>query len=284
MSDGDLARYVGRTQTRTDIADRRRVQLLGATLDDNGAPWPGDLLPPLGHWLHFVPDAPAGELGDDGHPAPTKGGFLPPSDLPRRMWAGSRIEFLAAVPLGDAITRRSTIAAVSPKQGKSGRLLFVTVVHDISAGDGPVAIHEEQDIVYREAATPDPQPSTPQPARLAPTGAGLRILPDPVLLFRYSALTFNGHRIHYDADYVRNIEKYPGLVVQGPLIATLLLNHLLLARPRSQVSSFEFRALAPAFANQPLTLTVTEQGDDAFMLQSAGPAGPTMNARAVLKD
>jgi 3-methylfumaryl-CoA hydratase len=165
------------------------------------------------------------EIGPDGHPK--RGGFLPPVPLPRRMWAGSRLTFVQPVRVGDALTRESRILDVSGKEGRTGHLVFVTVRHDYSLASG-LAITEEHDIVYRD----NPQPGQPAPKPTpAPTDSQFsrEIVPDPVLLFRYSALTFNGHRIHYDRSYVTEVEGYPGLIVHGPLIATLLLD--LLRRP-----------------------------------------------------
>ena len=191
--------------------------------------------------LDAVPDwVPQGQLGPDGHPK--RGGFLPPvHDLPRRMWAGGRLRFLAPLHAGDAVRRTSTILSVNEKQGGSGRLVFVTVGHVIE-GPGGTAIEEQHDIVYRGAEGAATKPTAPAPP--APAGA-LRgmVHPDSVLLFRYSALTGNGHRIHYDLDYVRGVEGYPGLVVHGPLQATWLAG-LLAGR---DVASFGFRGLRPAF-------------------------------------
>jgi 3-methylfumaryl-CoA hydratase len=196
---------------------------LSATLDRND-PLPNDSteVSPLGHWLYFLPIARQSEIGPGGHSK--RGGFLPPVLLPRRMWAGSRSTFHRKLRVGDDVTRVSSIKDVNVKHGRSGALMFVTGRHELSAANGVVTT-EEHDIVYRD----NPQPGAKLPApQVAPTEPSFsrEILPDPVLLFRYSALTLNGHRIHYDRRYVTEVEGYPGLVVHGPLVATLLLDLL----------------------------------------------------------
>ena len=200
-------------------------------------------LPPLWHWLYFLPIFRLSEAGYDGHAA--LGDFLPPVPLPRRMWAGSRIKFLAPLKLGNEYKKISTIKSVSAKSGRSGDLVFVTVTHEVSS-EGSICINEEHDIVYREKAT-----SSSASAKLveAPKEFDFSndINPDPVLLFRYSALTFNGHRIHYDHPFCTETEGYDGLVVHGPLLATLLLNGLANHKPNCIVQNFEFRAMAPVF-------------------------------------
>ncbi|HEY4298828.1 MAG TPA: MaoC family dehydratase N-terminal domain-containing protein [Paraburkholderia sp.] len=220
---------------------------MAATLDREES---GNAVPPLWHWLYFLPVAPMAEVGDDGHPK--RGGFLPPVPLPRRMWAGGRLTFHAPLKVGEHATRTSTIANIEDKTGRSGRLVFVTVQHTIEAG-GELKIEEEHDIVYRDAPHEGARP--PQPQR-APEGETWRrrIDTDPVLLFRYSALTFNGHRIHYDYPYVTQVEGYPGLVVHGPLIATLLVDLVRREQPNATLQSFAFRALRPTFAGQPFTV------------------------------
>jgi 3-methylfumaryl-CoA hydratase len=193
--------------------------------------------------------APARALGADGHPE--RGGFLPPVPLPRRMWAGGRLTFQRPLTLGVTAERQSRIEAVKVKQGRSGRLVFVTVRHVIADQDGP-CVEEEQDIVFRDEA----DRSAPAQPVAAPTAATWRrvIRPDPVLLFRYSALTFNGHRIHYDQPYVTQIEGYPGLIVHGPLIATLLLDLVRREAPGRALARFSFRAVSPLFEIAPFTV------------------------------
>ncbi len=278
MNDRDPA--IGRQEIADDVADPARVAGLAALLDHAAPPWRPGTLPPLGHWLLFPPQVRQSLLGGDGHPHRGAAGLLPAVDLPRRMWAGSRVRFLAAITLGAALRRTSTLVAATPKAGRSGAMLFATVRHEIHDG-ATLAIVEEQDIVYREAAAPGA--ITPRATGEVPGDAVARtIVPDPVLLFRYSALTFNGHRIHYDRDYARQVEGYPGLVVHGPLIATLLLDLLLRRNPGAEVTGFTFRASAPAFDGEPLTLGFA-RADDAFALHAVGPHGVTTAASATLE-
>ena len=242
-----LQQWIGRTETLSDVAGAVPLQALAATLDREEVPVrAGDPLPPGAHWLYFLPLHRQSELGPDGHAR--RGGFLPPVPLPRRMWAGSRIDFLRPLLVGDALTRRSTIADVRLKQGRSGPLVFVRVRHEIAGADGP-ALLDEHDIVYRAPAAPGETAPPPPPA---PEAAWAReVRPDPVLLWRYSALTFNGHRIHYDHPYATSVEGYPGLVVHGPLMATLLLDLLQRQRPQARLARFTFRALRPVFDTHP---------------------------------
>jgi 3-methylfumaryl-CoA hydratase len=220
---------------------------LAATLDREES---GNTVPPLWHWLYFLPVAPLAEVGPDGHPK--RGGFLPPVPLPRRMWAGGRLTFHAPLNVGDRARRTSTIANIEDKTGRSGRLVFVTVQHTIEV-NGELKVEEEHDIVYRDAPQEGARPQQPS---LAPEGESWRrtIDADAVMLFRYSALTFNGHRIHYDYPYVTEVEGYPGLVVHGPLIATLLVDLVRRELPQATLQSFAFRALRPTFAGQPFTV------------------------------
>ena len=268
----DFESWVGRTTERTDVIDAHRVGGIIATLDrDDPAPAPGTPLPPCWHWMFCAEAAPQLALGADGHAE--RGGFLPPIPLPRRMWAGSRVTFHAAPVVGDAIVRRSTILSVTPKTGKTGNLVFVVVRHETLAG-GELAIEEEQDLVYREAPQPGASPPPPKPA---PEGAPWRrdIVPDPVLLFRYSALTFNGHRIHYDYPYCLNEEGYPGLVVHGPLIATLMVDLARRERPDARISGFSFRAMSPLFDTGPFSVAgnPAEDGSSADVWAANGDGG-----------
>ncbi len=249
--------YVGQTENRTDTVWPTVIRGLAATLDiPEQEVAPGGRLPPLWHWMLFQEWAPAHGLGPDGHPK--RGGFLPPvHDLPRRMWAGGRVRFLAPLHAGDAVERTSTILKVEEKSGGSGRLVFVTVRHVI-AGPAGAAIEEEHDIVYRgtegaavRAAEPAPQPGAGSFGRV--------VQPDPVLLFRYSALTANGHRIHYDLDYVTREEGYPGLIVHGPLQATLLADLVRRHRPGASIARFSFRGRRPAFHQNKLRLVGWER-------------------------
>jgi 3-methylfumaryl-CoA hydratase len=252
--------HIGRTETRHDTVWPLLARGLAATL---GVPEPERFLPPLWHWTLFQDWAPADGLGPDGHPR--RGGFLPPvHDLPRRMWAGGRLIFHAPLIIGETVTRTSIVQSVTEKQGASGRLVFVTVRHDIAGPGGP-AITEEQDLVYRGIDGNAVRPAAP--AAPVPSIAARTVRPDPVLLFRYSALTGNGHRIHYDADYVRDVEFYPGLVVHGPLQATWLA-----AMVGEGLSRFAFRGLRPAFAGNKLVLEAWRE-DGTVRLRSRDETG-----------
>ncbi|MDO9286015.1 MAG: MaoC family dehydratase N-terminal domain-containing protein [Aquabacterium sp.] len=255
-----LRDWIGRSETLHDTIVPTPVVALTATLDHAAAAVPpGTPLPSLWHWLYFLPMARHSEIGADGHPR--RGGFLPPVPLPRRMWAGSQLAFHAPVRVGDVVQRQSTIADVTVKEGRSGRLVFVKVKHELRCnGAAEPAISEFHDIVYREAKQPgDVEP----PPTAAPTGATWQreIVPDPVLLFRYSALTFNGHRIHYDRPYVTEVEGYPGLVVHGPLIATLLLDLLRRQMPGADVAAFRFKAVRPTHDLHPFKVNGQLQPD-----------------------
>lgn len=241
-----------------DLVTAAPVAALAATLDlRRDDPRPGDALPPLWHWLYFLPFHRQSELGPDGHAR--RGGFLPPVDLPRRMWAGGRVEFHRPLRVGRDVTRVSRIADVTFKEGSSGPLVFVLVRHEISDADG-LALTEEHDIVYR--GHPRPEESAPAP-RNSPADAlwERTIHPDDVLLFRYSALTFNGHRIHYDRRYATQVEGYPGLVVHGPLIATLLVDLIREHLPGATVTRFEFRAVSPIFDTAAFTVAGKPEAD-----------------------
>jgi 3-methylfumaryl-CoA hydratase len=236
--------WLGRSTQSADTLSAVPVRLLSALLDADEPPAAvGDEVAPLRHWLCFLPADRQSAMGNDGHPQ--RGSFLPPVPLPRRMWAGSALTFHRPVRVGDELRRTSTIAGISKKQGSTGELVFVRVAHELSVDGAPV-LSEMQDIVYRGA--PQGAQATGN-IRTVPAGETFcrSITTDPVLLFRYSALTFNAHRIHYDRPYAIDEEGYPGLVVQGPLIATLLLDTLLLHHPGVRLKSFAFKAVAPLF-------------------------------------
>jgi len=275
----DLGSHIGRQERRTDVSDHGRVARLAATLDHGEPPWHPGVLPPLAHWLYFLPDALHSQLGPDGHPNRSRDGLLPDSAPPRRMWAGSRIEFLADIPLDVPIVRTSTLIAASPKTGRSGDMLFVKVRHEIAREGGPTAIVEEQDIVYRAAATASAPFERPATLPASPDPCARVIAADAAMLFRYSALTFNAHRIHYDRDYARQVEGYPDLVVQGPLVATLMLDHLLRLRPGGHMRLYSFRAASPLFVNEAIRLGASVDGDEAAPY-AAGPAGVAMTGAA----
>ncbi|GAB5430958.1 MAG: MaoC family dehydratase N-terminal domain-containing protein [Epibacterium sp.] len=246
-----LADWIGRTETRTEWIAPFPANALAATLDCSGTEYGEDSeLPPLWHWMHFLPIYKLSEAGYDGHAA--LGGFLPPVPLPRRMWAGSRLQFHAPLRIGHVLTKKSTVQSVIAKKGRSGPLVFITVRHLIFDQD-TLGIDEEHDIVYRQKPSPDAPVPKPLPAPET-SDFSREITPDPVLLFRYSALTFNGHRIHYDRPFCTVSEGYSGLVVHGPLLATLLLDLLRRERPSATVTGFEFRALSPVFDNDPFSV------------------------------
>jgi 3-methylfumaryl-CoA hydratase len=256
----NLKDWIGRSEEVSDIATATPYAALSATFDRPAErPAAGTPLPGLWHWLYFLPLHRQSEIGPDGHAK--RGGFLPPVPLPRRMWAGSQFTFHKPLRIGDAMTRTSTIHDVSEKSGRSGPLVFVKVRHEIRrAGETDIALTEFHDIVYREAAKPD---DVAPPPKAAPASATWekKWVPDDVLLFRYSALTFNGHRIHYDRKYVTEVEGYPGLVVHGPLIATLLMDLLRRQVPAADVASFRFRALRPTFDGRPMRVNGQPQPD-----------------------
>jgi 3-methylfumaryl-CoA hydratase len=268
--DTDERDWIGRRELRRDVLTEGPLDRLSATLDRNDAPLgQGDVAPPLAHWLCFLPDEPQSAIGPDGHAG--RGGFLPPiHDLPRRMWAGSRIAFPGELRVGMTLVRRSTVTTVERKQGKAGPLVFVTVQHEIGEPDGPPLVIDEHDIVYRGLGGPAATAAAP-----AERGEWRRSLrPDPVLLFRYSALTFNGHRIHYDRSYATEVEGYPGLIVHGPLIATLLLDLLRRKMPEARVESFAFRAMSPLFDGREMTVNGTPpDGDGVVKLWAANAEG-----------
>ena len=247
-----LRKWIGKSESATDILHAQQSRLMQLTLDREATLETGDVLPPVWHWAYFLSGVPMSELGRDGHPA--LGGFLPPVALPRRMWAGGRLTFEKPVLLGESITKKSTIKDVMLKQGKSGSLAFVVVRHEYLDQQNELRFTEEHDIVYRE----DPSPDAPKPAPVAPPENSIydeTITPSTVQLFRYSALTFNGHRIHYDRDYCKDVEGYPGLIFHGPLSATLLAD---LAQRRigqdMALKTFSFRAVAPLFDTAPFTI------------------------------
>jgi 3-methylfumaryl-CoA hydratase len=274
-----LRRWIGRTEVVRDAVGIRLVRELRATLDlADAEPAEGGVAPLGVHWCLAPPAAKMSDLGPDGHPA--TGGFLPPVPLPRRMWAGTVLRFSDVLRIGDVVERRSQIAEVVVKQGRSGSLCFVTIDHAFSTTRG-LAISERQDIVYREFGPKDELPAArveSQPPVSADAGWHRDMKVDPVLLFRYSALTFNGHRIHYDRGYATETEGYRGLVVHGPLQATLLLE--LAARIRQRAPhGFKVRALQPLFDTGPFRLAA-RQSESGLALWIDDGARWTMEAAA----
>ena len=280
----NLREWIGNTETLADVATATPYAALSATLDrPHERPPAGTPLPALWHWLYFLPLYAQSEVGPDGHAL--RGEFLPPVPLPRRMWAGSQLEFHRPLRIGDSLNRVSTIQDVSEKTGRTGNLVFVKVRHEIRRQDeSEIALTEFHDIVYREAAKQGGVAPSPVAAPARATWER-RWVPDDVLLFRYSALTFNGHRIHYDRRYVTEVEGYPGLIVHGPLLATLLLDLLRHQLPDAVVARFEFRAIRPTFDINPFFVCGEPQPDGkTFHLWAKDHEGwLTMDATAVIK-
>ena len=276
--------WIGRGQEVFDLIGPGPAAGLAALLGRDDPPLAlGDALPAGAQWCYCLDRAPQAALGEDGHAA--RGGFLPPVALPRRMWAGGRIDYGGPLFVGDGVTRRSRVVDIQGKQGRAGPLVFVTVRHEFS-GVGGLAVSEEHDIVYRgepAPGAPSPPPQTPpQDARWR-----RQITPGPVMLFRYSALTFNGHRIHYDAPYATGREGYPGLVVHGPLIATLLMDLCAGENPGRAIRHFRFRAVAPLFDTAPFSIAgrPDEAGNGGIRLWAETPdGGLAMDATAHLDD
>ena len=270
INDKPLTDWIGASEVREELIGEFPAQAAAAMLDLEAAPMTaGNPLPALWHWFYFLPRAPRSEIDHDGHPK--RGGFFPPVTLPRRMFAGARTHFIAPITLGEPATREGEILDVREKSGKSGQLVFVTVRYRISQW-GSLRVEEEQDIVYKEMGPPTPaavpQSSPPEP----PPGAWVRdVMPDPVLLFRFSALTFNAHRIHYDWPYTRDEEGYPGLVVHGPLTAILLAGMTEKNSGRA-ISRFAFPGRGPLFLPHPFRL-IGQAEDDAVTLNAHGPDG-----------
>jgi 3-methylfumaryl-CoA hydratase len=258
--------HLGRSEVATDMLHAAQLARMAATLDREVVP---DTLPPLWHWMLFTPWVRPAELGPDGHPA--RGKFLPAdAALPRRMYAGGRLTFPGTLRPGETATRTSTITRVEEKEGSTGRLLFVTVRHEISAGTG-LAVTEEHDIVYRGLGGAAVKPGSPYVD--PPPGFEATVTPDPVLLFRYSALTGNGHRIHYDRKYVTEVEGYPGLIVHGPLQATLLAELAQRQAPGRRLAAFAFRAVRPVFDLDPFRLVGHWHGERQVVLAVVDHAG-----------
>ncbi len=264
-----------------DTVSQTAAAALHGLFDADGPPpAAGDPLPPLWHWLAWLPSAPQRDLGPDGHPK--RGGFLPPVPLPQRMFAGGRFEFHAPAEVGGPLHRRSLVTSVTEKHGRSGDLVFVEVNHEVSAG-GRAVITEVQDLVYRQGGRYTPEPPRPAGGEAEEWAWQHDLGTHPTLLFRFSALTYNAHRIHYDRVYATETEGYPGLVVHGPLqamaLAELCRRHL----PGRPLRAFRFRARRPAFDGPPLRLRGRPVGDDHVELVAVDESGqPTMTAEAEL--
>jgi 3-methylfumaryl-CoA hydratase len=274
-----LRQWIGRTTEASDTVTAQLVRGLRATLFmEIGTPKPGDAAPFTTHWCLAQPVYPMSELGPDGHPS--RGGFLPPVPLPRRMWAGGELEFVDTLRVGDEATRTSRIADVTMKTGSTGVLCFVSVDHLITTSRG-IAIHERQDIVYRDVPAGAQAPTSAKPAAPPPSAQHREShMADPVLLFRYSALTFNGHRIHYDRDYVTKVEGYPGLIFHGPMQAAFLVEFAARLHGGTAPKKFSYRGVQPLFEGSEFSINANETSDG-MELWTANSAGqPTMKATA----
>ena len=275
----DLSDWIGRTQSVKDIITQSGVDRFCATIGSE----PNSEIAPLGfHWCLGLPDNSMQDLGEDGHPK--KGGFLPPVQLPRRMWASSKVEFLHPLAIGETIERHSSIASVSEKSGKTGALVFVEVEHQTEIS-GQVAIRERQTIVYREASLEAAQlPEDNAEAARRECAEKWQVIeqldPSTSLLFRYSALTFNSHRIHYDLPYAKSQELYPALIVHGPLMTTLALQ---MAAKQGDVTEFSFRALSPAYCDQSLFLTANFDQTKGELATIGGDGRTCLSAQAAFR-
>lgn len=272
--------WIGRQETRQDILTPGLLARFNAMLDRTTLP----TVPQGVHWCLGLPDAPTADLGEDGHPLrdDSLSSFLPPVPLPRRMWASSEVHFLAPLCVGAQVHRTSTIGTITEKTGSTGPLIFVEIAHQTCAGS-QLLIEETQRIVYREASSAAP---TPRPADQTPDLEDWQwhrlIQPSPPLLFRYSALTFNSHRIHYDLPYATDSEHYRGLVVQGPLMATLLLDLAAREWGDNRLSRFAFRGQSPAIAGEPLHLVGKQDGETLRLAALGGDGRIVMSAEARL--
>jgi len=269
-------RWVGSRESVTDIVSIASLTRMSATFDHEDPNWqPGDPVPPLWHFMYFPPVARRSALGPDGHPA--RGGFLPPIPLPRRMFAGARTTYHRPLRAGETIRREGAIAKIDEKSGKSGTLVFVLIRYQIFGGDtsggGELAVEEEHDIVYRDVAAPAKTAQVAQSTVPEPDWRRT-ITPDPVTLFRYSALTFNGHRIHYDRTYATEVEGYPGLILHGPLIGYYLID---LCRDNTDdrpILAHAFRARRPLFDTEPFEVVGALTGDGrGALLEARDPDG-----------
>lgn len=287
----DLSNWIGRTQSVEDVVTQSGVDRFCATIGcdtvdncESKTEESKTKTAPLGyHWCLGLPDNSMQELGEDGHPK--KGGFLPPVELPRRMWASSKVEFIQPLAIGSSIKRHSTIAAVSEKNGKTGALVFVDVDHQTEV-EGELAIRERQTIVYREAtrvSAPLPEDNVERVnSEYAKNWqVSESLTPNTQLLFRYSALTFNSHRIHYDLPYATSQELYPALIVHGPLMATLVLQ---LAAKQGDVAEFSFRGMSPAYCDQTLLLAANFEQATGELATIGGDGRTCLSAKVAFRD
>ncbi|MCX7157498.1 MAG: MaoC family dehydratase N-terminal domain-containing protein [Rhodocyclales bacterium] len=273
-----LRTWIGKSRCDEDLISARHARLMAAAVDYPAAEriCDGEVLPPLWHWIYFLEGLPSHELGRDGHPA--RGGFLPPVPLANRMWAGGRMSFTAPVRIGSIVRKESSILNVAHKTGRSGDLVFVTVLHELKSPQGDLLICEEHDIVYKNASASAKSAAAPPLA--TPSEFSRTWTPTTTTLFRYSALTFNGHRIHYDADYCREVEGYPNLVIHGPLNATLLASHAEEVSGR-RLRDFRYRGMSPALLGDSITLHANVLGDR-VVLYATHKDAVCMEAEAML--
>ncbi len=271
-----LRQWIGKSTEASDTVTAHLVMGLRATLfQDIGEPQTGDAAPWTTHWCLAQPVFPMSMLGPDGHP--TRGGFLPPVPLPRRMWAGGELEFFEPLRIGDDSKRTSRITDVTLKTGSTGTLCFVSVEHNVSTPRG-MAIRERQDIVYRDIGGAAPSAKAPPPAPVARHRESH--VSDPVLLFRYSALTFNGHRIHYDRDYVTKVEGYPGLIFHGPLQAALIVEFAAKLHSGKAPTKFSYRGLQPLFEGTEFSVNANETAGGMELWIANAEGQPTMKGTA----
>lgn len=281
----DWNAWIGREEHHRDRIEPGLVARWCATLDRE--PCPDGSVPQGLHWCLCLPDAPTARLGPDGHPLrdESRRGFLPPVQLPRRMWASSKLEFLAPLHIGEAVERVSRVVSITEKLGGSGRLVFVDVAHETS-GKGGLAVRDVQSLVYRDAA---PDGAAPVPPALSdarfdpePWDTHRAVHPSEPLLLRFSALTFNSHRIHYDLPYATREEGYRGLVVHGPLTATFLLQLAAQELGDNQLKTFAFRGVSPAICSETLHLVLNEDDETLALSAFAADGREIMRASATL--
>lgn len=273
----DYSAWIDRDVGATDTFDRDRHRRFDATFDREHDPATRHIAP-MSHLIYLLSDTPLTKLGPDGHAE--QGGFLPPIPLPRRMWAGSRIDFLRPIEFGSEVTRRSRVTSINEKTGKSGRLVFVTTEHEYLV-EGATHLRDEQSLVFREEAAGS---AAPPPGEARKAAHSKSITPTPVLLFRYSAITFNSHKIHYDHPYTTKVEGYPGLVVHGPLQATFLAKYATDQMPDRTLTSLTFRAQRPLFDLAPFTVNAAEPDGDTLDVWTADSDGFTaMSAKATFQ-
>lgn len=278
-----LSKWIGRTETATDQIDPGVVRRAQAFFDLRADAAPGEALPALWHWFFFHQPVAQGGLGRDGHHK--LGGMLPPIALPRRMWGGSRLTFHRTVLIGQEARKTSTVKSVALKQGRSGPLGQVTIEHVISQ-EGSTCLSELQELVYMQPMTGGPDAASVADAPPTPEGSAFRrrVAPDEVMLFRYSALTYNAHRIHYDLTYARDIEGYPGIVVHGPLTASLLALFATQVNDARPMTGFSFRGTSPLFAGQPFTMHARPERRSTMLWVERSHGGMGMKAQAEFAD